>query len=105
MSARNDNTFIDYSAVAASANTIRECSTTMKGIFDDFENKIKQATSDGVFEGQASEAFKERYNAFKTRFDSFTTAVEEFANLISTAKESTEETEQQTANLADKLVG
>ena len=75
MSARNDNTFIDYSAVAASANTIRECSTTMKGIFDDFENKIKQATSDGVFEGQASEAFKERYNAFKTRFDSFTTAI------------------------------
>lgn len=101
----NDGTIITYERVRANANTIRECSTKMRNIFDDFNQAMNQVGSDDVFMGQASEALKSRFNALKGRFESYTAKVNQFANMISSAAEQTESTEKSIAGDADTLAG
>lgn len=101
----DNNTNIVYEQVLANANTIRDCSNKMQAIFEEFRQTINQATADGVFEGQASEALKNRFNSLKGRFDSYTAKVEEFASMISSASEQTASTEKNIAGEADRLAG
>lgn len=101
----NNSTNITYERVRDNANTIRDCSSKMHGIFDDFNQTMNQIGADDVFQGQASEALKGRFNSLKGKFESYTQKVNEFADMIYSAAASTEHTEKNIAGQADNLAG
>lgn len=99
------STDITYEQVRTDANTIKECASTMKNIFDDFSNSITKIGAEDVFAGDASESLKTRFDSLKGRFDDYVKLVNTFADKILHASESTAATEQALAGEADKLAG
>lgn len=87
-------TSITYEEVLADAETIKECSKVMEGIFDDFSLTMRQIAADDVFAGTASEALEQKFGVLKNRLSSYTRTVESFANTITSASDSTQRTEQ-----------
>ena len=90
----DDKTQITYEQVRSGANTIKDCSTNLRGIFNDFEGSMKNVASPDVFEGDASETAEEKFNKLKTRFNDFTDLVNEFSETLLGAAEATEKTER-----------
>ena len=99
----SNSTIITYEKVRQDANTIKECSTVMKNIFDDFGKSMSYVGADDVFAGNASESLGQRFNSLKGRFDAYTRAEETFANMISGAAASAERTEQSIAQDTENL--
>ena len=97
------NTTITYEKVRSDANTIKECSSTMKNIFDDFGTSMNKVGAEDVFAGDASESLGQRFNSLKGKFDNYVRLVNDFANMILGASEATAATEQALAAEADKL--
>ena len=100
----SNSTTITYEKVKQDANTIKECSTVMKNIFDDFGKAMSLVGADDVFAGNASEKLSERFNTLKTRFEGYTKNVEKFSNMITSAAESTERTEASIAHNVEDLM-
>lgn len=96
-------TKIDYGKVEQDAQNIRENARTMKVIFEDFNKTVKDITGKDVFEGQASSELSTSFTALKSKFDAYTNAVERFANIITSAKTSTEQTEKSITADAENL--
>ncbi len=90
----NNNTTITYERVEADVASIRNYSSNMKNIFDDFNATMNNIFSSGMFEGQASQQFRSEYDQLKSKFDSYTSLVEQFANSISSANQDVKATEQ-----------
>lgn len=99
----NRITTITYENVKGNANSIKECATTMKGIFSDFTNTMNMIGTPDVFAGTASDSLSSSFTSLKGRFDSYTATVERFANMILLATASAESTEQSIARDADSL--
>lgn len=99
-----DSTIITYDQVVQAADTIKNCSSTMKGIFDDFISTMNMVLQDDVFAGNASDSLSTKFTTLKNRFDSYTRTVERFSELISSAATSTEATEKGIQAAAEDLV-
>lgn len=100
-----NNTLITYEQARQDANTLKECSTKMRNIFEEFEKIMNETSNEDVFAGNASQSLSSRFNALKGRFDSFTRTVETFSNMVSSATASAEQTERSIAEDADSLAG
>ena len=101
----NGSTAITYEEARRTADEIRNCATQMRGIFEDFENTMRQTGTDDVFFGQASEAVSNKFSQLKRRFESFTATVEMFSNMISSATSAEESTEKSIEKDAENLFG
>ena len=99
------STNITYEKVRSDANTIKECSSTMSNIFEDFGASMNRVGAGDVFAGDASESLASRFNSLKGKFDTYVRLVNDFANTILSASEQTAATEQALAGEADNLAG
>ena len=99
------STNITYERVRSDANTIKECSGTMRNIFDDFGSSMNRVGAENVFYGDASQSLGSRFNSLKGKFDSYVNLVNQFADTILSASEQTSATEQSLASQADSLNG
>ena len=97
------STTITYEQVRSDANTIKECSSTMSNIFEDFGASMNKVGADDVFAGDASETLGQRFTSLKSKFDNYVRLVNDFANMILSASDATASTEQALANEADNL--
>ncbi len=100
-----NSTSITYEKVRTDANTIKECSTTMSNIFEEFGSSMNRVGAGDVFAGDASESLGARFTSLKGKFDTYVRLVNDFANTILTASDQTAATEQALANEADNLAG
>lgn len=98
-----DSTSITYERVRSDANTIKDCSVEMRGIFDNFEGTMKTVGAPENFLGEGNDSLQEKFAKLRTKFDDYVQLVEEFSNMILTASEMTEQTERNIANDADTL--
>ena len=98
-----NSTSITYEKVRSDANTIKECASTMKNIFEEFDSSMTKVGADDVYAGDASETLRQRFTSLKGRFDSFVGLVNDFANMILGASEATAATEQALASEAENL--
>ena len=98
-----NSTTINYENVDEVAQNIRKYSSNMNSIFDDFNATMNYIFSSGMFEGQASQQFSQKYDQLKSRFDSYTSLVEKFASSISSANQDVKETEQSILKDAENL--
>lgn len=99
----NGSTSITYEETRSDANTVRDCSREMDNIFHDFEATMKRVGGDDAFVGDANESLQGRFTRLKTRFDAYVRTVEEFYQLIMSASESEERTEQNLSKEAETL--
>lgn len=99
------STTITYEKVRSDANTLKECSSTMSNIFEEFSTAMSKINADDVFAGDASESLGRRFTSLKGRFDSYVKLVNDFANMITSASEATAATEQKLASETDNLAG
>ena len=97
------STTITYEKVRSDANTIKECSSTMKNIYEEFGTSMNKVGADDVFAGDASESLGQRFTSLKGKFDSYVKLVNDFANMILSASEATAATEQALASEAENL--
>ena len=98
-----NSTSITYEKVRSDANTIKECSSTMNNIFEDFGSSMNRVGAGDVFAGDASESLGSRFNSLKSKFDTYVRLVNDFADSILSASEQTAATEQALASEADNL--
>lgn len=99
----DNNTNITYEHVIEDANIIKDCSKKMGDIFSMFEETMNQLKPALI--GEAGNAVDERFRTLKGKFDSYTAKVELFSNMISSAADRTQATEQSIARDADNLAG
>ena len=100
----NENaTNITYEKVTKSVDTINDCSSRMKNIFEDFNTTIREVLKDENFSGEASTVFENRYKVLSEKFDSYTNAVKRFAALLQNAGERTKATESNISEEAENL--
>ena len=97
------STNITYEKVRSDANTIKECSSTMNNIFEDFGASMNRVGAGDVYAGDASETLQSRFNSLKAKFDTYVRLVNEFANTILSASEATAATEQALTSEAEDL--
>lgn len=93
---------ITYEQTLANAATIKDCSTKMRSIFDDFSTLINQVTAQGTFVGTAADALSSKFNSLRGRFDQYTQKVREYSEMIENAANATKETEQKLTQVAEE---
>ena len=96
---------ITYDRVRSGAQTMQECSRTMDGIFQEFNDSMNRVGAADVYVGDAKETLGARFNSLKTKFDDYISLVNQFATMILGAAASTEKTEAALASAADELAG
>ena len=96
-------TKITYGKVVQDAQNIKENAAKMKNILEDFTKTMNEVGGEDVFEGQARDTLSTSFSTIKNKFDAYTSAVERFSNMISSAAESTEQTEKSISTDAEKL--
>lgn len=97
-------TDIEHGNVKKSIDTIRDCSKTMSGIFEDFRNTMNTVYQDDNFQGNASESLQGKFAELRSKFDSYVDAVERFAKAVEIARESAEATENAIQREAEDLI-
>ena len=103
MSNNNVSTNITFSSVRDKAATVKNCSTTMDSLLNEFGNLVRDLIGKGAFVGSAADAFEDKFNTLKGRFDSYIRTVDEFSNIISSAASSTEATQKTLESAAQDL--
>lgn len=99
----NMGTAITYDKVIADAKQLKELSTDMSNIFDDFGSSMNKVGAEDVYAGSASETLGERFNKLKGKFDSYVRLVNEFASMLESASEQTAATERELNKEAEEL--
>jgi uncharacterized protein YukE len=100
---KGESTSIEYEAVKAAVDEIKQTSQSMARFFEEFRASMGRVYQEDVFEGQASESFKAKFNNLKKRFDAYVQTVDDFANVIEGAREATQATEQSIQHAAEDL--
>lgn len=103
MSNNNVSTNITFSSVRDKAATVKNCSTTMDSLFNEFGNLVRDLIGKGAFVGSAADAFEDKFNTLKGKFDSYIRTVDEFSNTITSAANATEATQKSLESAAQDL--
>ena len=96
---------IEYQEVRNTAESLKESSAKMRGMFDDFDTSMKTMANEDVFVGQASDALKQKFNALKPKFEDYVQLVNEFAGMMIMAADKSEESERTIENVTDQING
>lgn len=99
----NNSTKLTYEGARAKAASLREKVKRMEEIFDNFTKSINGATSDGVYEGAASEALLNSFNELKPSFVDFCNMVTNLADDVESSTNAMEASENQIKNEASNL--
>ena len=103
MSNNNVSTNITFISVRDKASNIKNCSTSMDYLFNEFGNLVRDLIGKGAFVGSAADAFEDKFNTLKGKFDSYIRTVDEFSNTISSAANATEATQKSLESAAQDL--
>lgn len=98
-----NSTNITFQRVREDANTIKECSNTMRNIFDEFGTSMNRVGAKDVFYGDASQTLGDRFKGLQTKFDEYVELINDFANIILSASEKTERTDKSLEQQAQSL--
>lgn len=99
----NELTKIKYEKVANAVDIISTNKKNLQEVLTSYNNILHNSINAGVLEGQAANELENKFIEFKSKFDTYIQTVTEFENMISYAKNETEETEQFIKNAASNL--
>ena len=94
---------ITYEQVKEGVEELRKCANTMEEIFTNVTGQMRNMTSDGTFQGVASNTLSGEFEQFKGTFPSYVEKVREFADAYEAAGNVLKANEDDLARRADRM--